>query len=267
MTRAMPVSVETRGAPATVDLADHFDWDDHTNPHRGRVFNLMRRALKPILRHTQRAIDRRRFGSHWRIDEDFVFEKHHRAYGAPWCIGREQFNYFLQRGLDRSHRVADLGCGSLRFGIWAIGYLDADCYFGIDAHRKSLEAAASYEIPLHGLEEKRPRLLLDSDFSLDHFGVTFDWVVVLSLLVHLAPEERRRALAKITRALAPEGRLVVNHGPPLSARELIEQYGLMVVHQADYPCRFLPGGTGWIELMKVPAGGARPTHQSRGTAY
>jgi SAM-dependent methyltransferase len=237
-----------------LDLADHFDWDTHANQSRGRVFNWMRRAVKPVLRQGRRALERRRNGEMWGIDGEFVAERHHRAYGSPWCVGREQFDYFIQRGLKRSDFVGDLGCGSLRLGVWMITYLDVGRYFGIDAHRKSLEAAVQYEIPLHGLEHKHPRLLLDGDFSLDHFQVLFDWVVAFSLFIHLEDTACRRALSKIASVLAPGGRVVVNNDLPVETEELEKDYGLVVSHRGEYPCRFLSQGSGWIELSrKTPA--------------
>src|SRR5262249_3048140 len=127
------IAIETVvNAPrSALDLADHFDWDRHDNLDRGRVFNLVRRAVKPALRRGRRAILRRRYGSNWQVDGEFVHERHHHAYGSPWCIGREQFDYFLQRGLKTSDFVADLGCGALRLGVWTIGYLEPGHYFGI----------------------------------------------------------------------------------------------------------------------------------------
>ena len=166
-------------ASNNLDLSPHFDWDSVPNPRRGRCFNLLRRFAKRSLRASWNRFFQRQYGANFGMDPDFITERHHNAYGIPWAVDREHFDYLVARGLDPGHRLADLGCGSLRTGIWIVRYLDSGCYFGIDKHRKSLEAAAHYEIPLHGLEGKRPRLLNSGSFSLEHFAISFDWIISL----------------------------------------------------------------------------------------
>ena len=233
-----------------LDLSPSFDWDSILNPRRGRAFNILRRLAKRIFRASWNRLFRRQYGTNFGMDPDFITERHHNAYGIPWAVGREQFDYLVSRGLESRHRLADLGCGTLRTGIWIIRYLDPECYFGIDRHRKSLEAAAQYEIPLHGLEAKRPRLLNDAGFSLDHFRVSFDWIISLSLFSSLPQEEAPLAMAQVSSSLKPGGRFVVNHGPPLARSVLSSTYQLELVHESDYPCRFLRQGAGWLEFEK-----------------
>ena len=247
-----PIAIEViEGQTDGLDLSPNFDWDARPNPRRSRAFNLLRSTVKPALRSARNAWLRRQLGSRFQVDAELVTERHHTAYGSPWCIGREQFDYLLARGLERHHKVADLGCGPVRTGVWIVEHLDAGGYFGIDAHRKSLEAAVQYELPLHGLEGKAPRFLNNARFALDHFGVRFDWILSFSVFMHLDARATELALGKVTAALAPGGRFVVNHNPPLPPDELRRRHGLHVVHMADYPCRFLEQGTGWVEMVRA----------------
>lgn len=251
-----PVIIETLGpkdAPG-LDLSDELDWASRPNPSRGRAFNAVRSVGKQVVRLGWRALFERQYGTRFKVDFDLVTERHHHAYGSPWCLGREQFDQLVRRGLRPDHRVGDLGCGALRTGIWLIDYLEAGRYFGIDAHRKSLEAGARYEIPLHGLEAKAPRLLLDADFSLDHFGVRFDWLIAFSVFIKLDAEASRRALARIAQVLAPGGRLVVNQRPPLPLDEIRDRFGLVLAHEELYPTRFVTKCTGWNELVRGSEG-------------
>ena len=237
-------------ASNSLDLSPNFDWNSVPNPRWGRCLNLLRRFAKRALRASLDRLFQRQYGANFGMDPDFITERHHNAYGIPWAVGREHFDYLVARGLDPGHRLADLGCGTLRTGIWIVRYLDSGCYFGIDKHRKSLEAAAQYEIPLHGLEGKRPRLLNSGGFALDYFATSFDWIISLSLFNSLRPEETHSALAQVSSSLKPKGRFVVNHGPPLAVSVLSSSYQLELIHESDYPCRFLRQGAGWLEFEK-----------------
>jgi SAM-dependent methyltransferase len=179
-------------------------------------------------------------GEPWRLDERFLQEAHHNQYGRPWILGRYMFDFLVESGLRPEHRLCDFGCGALRLGVWAIPYLDAGNYFGIDSHLESLEAATAYEIPLHGLEEKRPRLLWSQDFAFSHFRTTFDWVVDFSSSQKVDPPELPRLFANLVEVLAPGGRLLT--APRLSAPlESYAEWGLRLVREVEQDAPFLHG--------------------------
>lgn len=136
-------------------------------------------------------------------------EEHHRSYGGPWCRGRDHLNSLIREGLDPDDYVLDLGCGSMRVGIWLAQYLNPGRYFGLDSHYASLQAAAHYEIPLNGLTEKQPRLLHSTQFEIDRFGQKFDVVVAVAVLCHLTPAQQVTALTAIVRNASDTLRLFV----------------------------------------------------------
>jgi hypothetical protein len=68
-------------------------------------------------------------------------------------------------------------------------------------------AFSAYEIVLHGLAARRPRLLLDSDFRVDCFGERFDVVVDASVTRFLPREQFERAYAQVRSVLAAGGRV------------------------------------------------------------
>jgi SAM-dependent methyltransferase len=140
---------------------------------------------------------------------DLVGEAHHRWYNEGWFKGRFRFDFLIAHGVTPRDRLLDLGCGAGRVGVWLIPYLEPGHYFGVDSHLRSLVAFSAYEIVLHGLAPRRPRLLLDSDFRVDCFGERFDVVVDSSVTRYLHLEAFERAYAQIRSVLAPGGRVFV----------------------------------------------------------
>jgi SAM-dependent methyltransferase len=159
------------------------------------------------------------------VAREFLEEGHRRRYGRPWALGKYIFEFVVASGLRPEHRLLDFGCGALRFGVHAIHYLNAGRYFGVDKHLPSLEAAVTYEIPIHGLELKHPRLLWSDDFAFWHFGTTFDWVLDFSASLKLDQDSLCQLLNEIVRVLAPEGRLLTAPFLPASVSEY-ERAGL-----------------------------------------
>lgn len=142
-----------------------------------------------------------------RFQKDWLDETHHRAYGRPWALGLYQMQFMRNHGLKPSDRLLDFGCGAGRFGVRAIRYLDQAGYRGIDAHLLSLLAFARYELPLHELEDKAPRLLYDRELALGHFQETFDVVFDFFSSAHLDAATQTRFLQSASAQLKPGGRL------------------------------------------------------------
>ena len=177
----------------------------------------------------------------------FITEYHHQSYDGPWCRGREMAEYLIHRGLRPSHYLLDFGCGCIRAGIWLIAYLDEGHYFGLDAHLQSLEAAVKYEIPLHNLEGKRPRLLHTNTFDLDYFQRTFDIILAHSVLQHLTERQLGTALRNVASSLSPSGRLVLT--PELSPERaaVARKYKLQLTHVEKRQSKFSDTETEWFE--------------------
>jgi len=126
----------------------------------------------------------------------------------------------VEIGLNPNDRVLDVGCGAGRVGIWLIGFLHADRYFGVDSHLDSLRAFAEYELPLNGLQDKRPQLSHDSNFNVAKFSVKFDFVLDLYVSPHLTPDLALRLYANVVDVLAPNGRIVIPHAPTISPSQM-----------------------------------------------
>jgi SAM-dependent methyltransferase len=188
-----------------------------------------------------RADDEASTDSYPRVKKMFLDEAHHREYGRPWGMGKYIFEFAVEAGLRPEHRLLDFGCGALRFGNWVIPYLDAGNYFGVEAHLPSLEAAVTYEIPLHALEQRRPRLLWNEDFAFSHFGTTFDFIVDYSSAQRVKnPARRRKAFSNFGEVLVPGGRLLTSPKPEVPA-DTFSEAGLTLLRRHVQECLLLQG--------------------------
>lgn len=170
----------------------------------------------------------------------FLSEEHHHLYGRPWCIGRTYFDFLVAQGLAPTDRVLDFGCGAGRLGIWLIDYLEVGGYVGVDHHWLAIDAFARYEIPLHGLAGKRPRLVLDGSLDVGRLGQAFDVVLDCFVSFHLDGADRLALYRGFAEALVPGGRIFLPHAATLDADSLAA-LGLALVDEQVVVSTFLVG--------------------------
>jgi SAM-dependent methyltransferase len=128
--------------------------------------------------------------------------------GGLWDeMGRHQFGYLVEQGLQPSHYMLDVGCGSLRGGRHFIKYLEPGHYFGLDISDGLLNAGRAV-IRREALEKKRPTLLRSDQFEFDRFERygSFDVALAQSVFTHLPMNSVLLALLRIQHALRPGGR-------------------------------------------------------------
>lgn len=106
--------------------------------------------------------------------------------GDHWdVIGKLQFHFLKENGLEPQHTLLDLACGSLRLGIHVIPYLEKGNYFGIDMHEWLIRDGVEYELDQKLYEEKQPQFYTNETFDVGHFDVQFDYIMIQSLFTHL----------------------------------------------------------------------------------
>jgi hypothetical protein len=102
-------------------------------------------------------------------------------------IGELQFNFLVEQGLQPSHTVIDVSCGSLRGGVRFIDYLEPFKYFGTDINRALIDRGLELELD----EAFRKKVGSDSfivsdDFEFGFDVAAFDYGLALSVFTHLS---------------------------------------------------------------------------------
>ena len=127
------------------------------------------------------------------LEKAAALEKEGIFLGGPLQLfetaGRLQLQILLQEGLYPHSKVLDIGCGCLRGGYWLIHFLDAGCYFGIEPHRRELEAGTQSILEPGLMDLKRPRFDDNSAFDFSVFGERFDFLIARSIWTHAAKNQ------------------------------------------------------------------------------
>lgn len=139
-------------------------------------------------------------------------DDHYLAYVGPPgqydYMGATQFRLLTTLGLRETHRVLDLGCGSLRAGRLLIPYLLPDGYCGIEPNAWLVDEAIEHQLGRDIIRIKRPRFDANTGFRTDVFGVEFDFIVAQSIFSHATPGLIVAALQNMRDSLAPGGLVV-----------------------------------------------------------
>ncbi|MFI1394856.1 class I SAM-dependent methyltransferase [Streptomyces sp. NPDC020681] len=128
-------------------------------------------------------------------------QSHHR-----WlALGKMQFDYLVEHGLQPQHRMLDIGCGNLRAGWRFIQYLEPGNYYGIDISPDIL-IAAKETVTTYQLQDKLPHLTITGNLTLDFLPANhFDVVHAHSVFSHSPIDVIEECLANVGRVLAPDG--------------------------------------------------------------
>ncbi|NNL66495.1 MAG: class I SAM-dependent methyltransferase [Myxococcales bacterium] len=137
-----------------------------------------------------------------RVDRD-----PHSAIGGRWEeMGRLQFDFLVGRGLRPSHRLLDIGCGTLRGGRHFVRYLDPGGYTGLDLSPKAI-AYGERLVHDEGLSLKRPRLAVNRDLRFAELdGEPFDFLFAQSVFTHLMPVHIEECFAHVGRLMHAQSR-------------------------------------------------------------
>jgi ubiquinone/menaquinone biosynthesis C-methylase UbiE len=133
--------------------------------------------------------------------------------GMKWLMPEDRFKRHLirQAGIERGHRVLDLGCGTGTLTILIKQIHPESEVVGLDGDPKILEIArakakkAGVEVAFHeGMA-----------FQLPYPDGWYDRVLCSLVLHHLTTENKRRALKEVNRVLRPGGEFhVADFGKP-----------------------------------------------------
>lgn len=145
-------------------------------------------------------------------DDEIAAGDHRALVGGHWEeLGRHQFEFLTDEGLDPTDRLLDIGCGALRGGIHFIRYLEPGRYHGIDSNASLVRAGLEVELPAAGIADRRPRLLVDDSFEFARFGTSFDVALAQSLFTHLPVNSIERCLVRAAQVLERGARLYATY--------------------------------------------------------
>jgi SAM-dependent methyltransferase len=106
--------------------------------------------------------------------------------------GDLQLNYLLSRGLQPSHRLLEIGCGTGRLARKVVPYLNYGCYTGVDISVGAINAARALARQ-EGWESKAPRWVCGNDSPLAHA----DFVWAFSVFIHLPADIMRDVMRMV----------------------------------------------------------------------
>lgn len=134
--------------------------------------------------------------------------RHREVVGGLWdTLGPMQLELLVNHGLKTSHKLLDIGCGSLRGGTHFIRFLDPAHYFGMDLNQTLLDAGYAKELVPLGLQDRLPptNLIADGHFDFSRFGMQFDRAIAFSLFTHLPMDTIRVCLERLATVMVPGG--------------------------------------------------------------
>ncbi|SFH00074.1 Methyltransferase domain-containing protein [Actinopolymorpha cephalotaxi] len=125
---------------------------------------------------------------------------------ARWlALGRMQFDYLVEHGLQPGDRMLEIGCGNLRAGRLFVDYLDAGNYYGLDISPDIL-IAAQQTLVEDGLQDKVPHLTPVRDLRFEFLpDAYFNVVHAHSVFSHSPLPVIEECFAHVGRVLAPRG--------------------------------------------------------------
>ncbi len=139
-------------------------------------------------------------------------DRHYRAYVGPPedfdLVAASTFSLLAILGLRQSHRLLDIGCGSMRCGRLFIPYLNRGGYTGIDPERWLVEEGVAREVGADLVRAKQPHFEFSADPTVLERLEVFDFALAQSIFTHAGPDIAQGWIAGCKKALAPHGALL-----------------------------------------------------------
>ena len=128
-------------------------------------------------------------------------DNHYRAFiGSPQnydLMAAICFNLLTTLGLRESHRLLDIGCGSLRNGRLFIPFLNQHCYYGIEPNAWLVSEGIKNEVGSSLIDIKKPRFSFRSDCAEIEKGLKFDFIFLQSIFSHCGTDLIAHWLAEL----------------------------------------------------------------------
>ena len=178
-------------------------------------------------------------------------------------LGEWQINSLKKLGLSPSNKLLDVGCGPLRFGTYAISYLENGNYHGVEVWEPYIKLGKRV------LEEfeitKDYTMKIDRDFDYEIFGEKFDFAIAQSVVTHLSVHQIDKLLSTLKKVMVPGGSFLfsyINNKFPYSVYYEMEEPMITPSNLNDSFFRSFEKKYG-LRFEKQPAGlDSHPTGQT-----
>lgn len=130
-------------------------------------------------------------------DEALAQGRHRDIVGGRWEeTGLVQMQLLLAAGLERHHRLLDIGAGSLRLGCRVVPYLDPGHYWATDLSGALMRRG--YDLELADKSRLDPaQLIEDASFAFPGVPETIDMAIAFAVFTHLPLSHLQSALPVI----------------------------------------------------------------------
>lgn len=166
---------------------------------------------------------------------------HRRAVGPPGqfdIIGALQFMFMVNIGLRDTHKLLDVGCGSLRAGKLFIPYLNYGNYYGIEPNldlvRAGIIEEMGHDVMAAGssyMEGPKGSFFRDiGSFMLVKFDVKFDFILAHSIFTHAPRFMIERCLAEAYKCMHKDSVFAFTYmeGPDFSGNKFLSGPGTVM---------------------------------------
>ena len=124
-------------------------------------------------------------------------------------LGEWQINSLKTLGLSSSNKLLDVGCGPLRFGTYAISYLDNGNYHGVEVWEPYIKLGKrvlkEFDIT------KNYTMKIDRDFDYEIFGEKFDFAIAQSVVTHLSVHQIDKLLSTLKKVMVSGGSFLFSY--------------------------------------------------------
>jgi SAM-dependent methyltransferase len=137
------------------------------------------------------------YRKHWEIGDTDRANAIYKA-GANGDVEEEEQHLFMQEvGIKKTHKFLDIGCGCLR-GTKRVAELLGPNFYGIDISEGMIKQAKAVA--------PQANLVNNLDFDIKKYfpGVKFDFILSVSLLTHLFPDDVEDLFDNVSKVLKGE---------------------------------------------------------------
>lgn len=155
-------------------------------------------------------------------------------------LGRWQLDLLKSFGMERNHKLLDVGCGPLRLGMLAIPYLEENNYSGVDTWEPYLSLAK--DVLLESKCKKSYSMIIDGDFNLTRFNKQFDFAIAQSVVTHLSLDKIHQMMKSLKEVMQKGGKFIFTYS--------LNKHAYGIFYEMEHPM-IAPAGLNDVLFKKI----------------